>query len=260
MSACRSRWPPGVAAFSGRRHTVFWTIVLTGCLLGSFGPYTPVYPALETLVPPTPIVPVSGEISVARLVRPGGARRLRDPVADRSRRSAPAADVGSGRGVHAERRHLRVRRVAAGGPGNPAAPCIPARNPYARAVSPARCGVFDLSRAPVADDALSEAGVLGVSVVDRGLAATRASHGAHRLRGVCRRGSGAGQLRRQSDAPGRLGREAGMDARSSIPGAHQRVYIGGRLFGENRLAGYRRARSIRPASTNEATWSGATSP
>ncbi len=42
----------GVAAFSGRRHTVFWTIVLAGCLLGSFGPYTPVYPALETLVPP----------------------------------------------------------------------------------------------------------------------------------------------------------------------------------------------------------------
>ena len=99
-----------------------------------------------------------------------------------------------------------------------AAPAIPLHlayrlaHPYARAVSLARCGVSDFPRAPVADDALPEAGVLGVPAVDRGLAATRASHGAHRLRGVCRRGSGAGQLRRQSDAPGRLGREAGMDA------------------------------------------------
>ena len=42
----------GVAAFSGRRHTVFWTIVLAGCLIGSFGPYTPIYPALQALAPP----------------------------------------------------------------------------------------------------------------------------------------------------------------------------------------------------------------
>jgi len=41
-----------VAGLSGRRQTMFWAIVLGACLIGSFGTYTPIYPALQSLVPP----------------------------------------------------------------------------------------------------------------------------------------------------------------------------------------------------------------
>jgi hypothetical protein len=41
-----------LAACSGRRHTLFWTIAIAGCLIGSFGSYTPIYPAIQSLVPP----------------------------------------------------------------------------------------------------------------------------------------------------------------------------------------------------------------
>jgi len=41
-----------VAGLSGRRQTMFWAIVLVACLIGSFGTYTPIYPALQALAPP----------------------------------------------------------------------------------------------------------------------------------------------------------------------------------------------------------------
>ena len=41
-----------IAALSGRRQTIFWTLAMLACLLGSFGQYTPVYPALQAVVPP----------------------------------------------------------------------------------------------------------------------------------------------------------------------------------------------------------------
>jgi hypothetical protein len=37
---------------SGRPGTRFWTIVIVACIIASLGPYTPVYPALQALVPP----------------------------------------------------------------------------------------------------------------------------------------------------------------------------------------------------------------
>jgi hypothetical protein len=41
-----------IAAMSRRRHTLFWTAVIAACLFASFGDYTPVYPALEAAAPP----------------------------------------------------------------------------------------------------------------------------------------------------------------------------------------------------------------
>ncbi len=42
----------GVATFSGRPGTRFWTVVILSCAIASLGPYTPIYPALQELVPP----------------------------------------------------------------------------------------------------------------------------------------------------------------------------------------------------------------
>jgi hypothetical protein len=41
----------GVAMFSGRPGTRFWTIVILSCAIASLGPYTPIYPAVQELVP-----------------------------------------------------------------------------------------------------------------------------------------------------------------------------------------------------------------
>jgi hypothetical protein len=41
-----------IAAFSGRRRTVFWTLAIVGCVVASFGQYTPIYPVAQALVPP----------------------------------------------------------------------------------------------------------------------------------------------------------------------------------------------------------------
>jgi hypothetical protein len=41
-----------VAALSGRPRTRFWTIVIVACAIASLGPYTPLYPAVQALVPP----------------------------------------------------------------------------------------------------------------------------------------------------------------------------------------------------------------
>lgn len=41
-----------VAALSGRPRTLFWTIVIAVCAIASLGPHTPIYPALQMLVPP----------------------------------------------------------------------------------------------------------------------------------------------------------------------------------------------------------------
>ena len=42
----------GVAVASGRPRTRFWALVMAGCLIAALGQYTPVYPALQALVPP----------------------------------------------------------------------------------------------------------------------------------------------------------------------------------------------------------------
>jgi hypothetical protein len=42
----------GVALLSGRPRTRFWTIVIVACALAALGPHTPLYPALQALVPP----------------------------------------------------------------------------------------------------------------------------------------------------------------------------------------------------------------
>lgn len=41
-----------VAIVSGRPRTRFWTIVVLACAIASLGPHTPLYPALQALVPP----------------------------------------------------------------------------------------------------------------------------------------------------------------------------------------------------------------
>ena len=41
-----------VAGLSGRPHTRFWTLVVIGCAIASLGPYTPLYPALQEVIPP----------------------------------------------------------------------------------------------------------------------------------------------------------------------------------------------------------------
>ena len=41
----------GVAMFSNRPGTRFWTIVIVCCAIASLGPYTPIYPAVQELVP-----------------------------------------------------------------------------------------------------------------------------------------------------------------------------------------------------------------
>jgi len=41
-----------VAMLSGRPRTRFWTVVIVACALASLGPHTPLYPALQALVPP----------------------------------------------------------------------------------------------------------------------------------------------------------------------------------------------------------------
>src|SRR6188768_984211 len=41
-----------VAMFSNRPGTRFWTIVVLCCAVASLGPYSPIYPALQELVPP----------------------------------------------------------------------------------------------------------------------------------------------------------------------------------------------------------------
>ena len=42
----------GIAAISGRPRTTFWTVVIVACAIASLGPHTPVYPALQALLPP----------------------------------------------------------------------------------------------------------------------------------------------------------------------------------------------------------------
>jgi hypothetical protein len=41
-----------VAMLSGRPRTRFWTVVIVACAVASLGPHTPLYPALQALVPP----------------------------------------------------------------------------------------------------------------------------------------------------------------------------------------------------------------
>ena len=41
-----------LAALSGRPRTRFWIVVIVVCAIASLGQYTPLYPALQTLVPP----------------------------------------------------------------------------------------------------------------------------------------------------------------------------------------------------------------
>jgi hypothetical protein len=41
-----------VAMFSGRPRTRFWTVVILACAIASLGAHTPVYPALQALLPP----------------------------------------------------------------------------------------------------------------------------------------------------------------------------------------------------------------
>lgn len=41
-----------VAMLSGRPRTRFWTIVIIGCAIAALGSHTPLYPALQALVPP----------------------------------------------------------------------------------------------------------------------------------------------------------------------------------------------------------------
>jgi hypothetical protein len=42
----------GIAMFSGRPGTRFWTVVIAACAIASLGPHTPLYPALQEIVPP----------------------------------------------------------------------------------------------------------------------------------------------------------------------------------------------------------------
>ena len=42
----------GVAMCSARPGTRFWTVVVVGCAIASLGPHTPLYPALQEIVPP----------------------------------------------------------------------------------------------------------------------------------------------------------------------------------------------------------------
>ncbi len=42
----------GVAMLSGRSGSRFWTIVIIACVVAALGQYTPVYPALQLLIPP----------------------------------------------------------------------------------------------------------------------------------------------------------------------------------------------------------------
>ena len=42
----------GVAMCSGRPGTRFWTVVVVACAIASLGPHTPLYPALQEIVPP----------------------------------------------------------------------------------------------------------------------------------------------------------------------------------------------------------------
>jgi hypothetical protein len=41
-----------VAMLSGRPRTVFWAVVVAACAVAALGPHTPIYPALQALVPP----------------------------------------------------------------------------------------------------------------------------------------------------------------------------------------------------------------
>jgi len=41
-----------VAMLSGRSRTVFWTVVVAACAVAALGPHTPIYPALQAIVPP----------------------------------------------------------------------------------------------------------------------------------------------------------------------------------------------------------------
>jgi hypothetical protein len=41
-----------VAVLSGRPRTRFWTVVIVVCAVAALGPHTPIYPALQALVPP----------------------------------------------------------------------------------------------------------------------------------------------------------------------------------------------------------------
>jgi hypothetical protein len=42
----------GLAMCSGRPGTRFWTVVVVACAIASLGPHTPLYPALQEIVPP----------------------------------------------------------------------------------------------------------------------------------------------------------------------------------------------------------------
>ena len=79
-----------VATLSGARRTRFWAIVIVACAVAAVGPHTPLYPALQALVPPLRDVPLPGQVPVARLVRAGDARRHR-PAADCSPGTCRAA-------------------------------------------------------------------------------------------------------------------------------------------------------------------------
>lgn len=42
----------GIAACSFRPRTTFWTVVIVACAIASLGPHTPLYPALQAMLPP----------------------------------------------------------------------------------------------------------------------------------------------------------------------------------------------------------------
>src|SRR5688572_33139705 len=42
----------GLAMCSGRPGTRFWTVVVVACAIASLGAHTPLYPALQEIVPP----------------------------------------------------------------------------------------------------------------------------------------------------------------------------------------------------------------
>ena len=200
-----------IAALSGRRQTLFWTLAMLACLPRLVRPVHAGLPGAAGAGSTAEIVSLPGEVSLARLVQHRGACHLHRSVADRPRRAAPTVEVGADRGVRDKRRDVCVRRLAARGAVDSPAVLLPVGALVQGALSVAGRRVPDFSRPAAGHHALPEAALRRLSAVAGGLVATRAPDRTRGVRALCDGRSAVCQFRRQPHDACRLGRQAGLD-------------------------------------------------
>ena len=176
-----------VAMLSGRPRTVFWTVVVVACAVAALGPHTPIYPALQALVPPLRTLPLPGQVPVARVVRAGHARGGHAADAPRRGRAAPRRPHRVDRRRRGRAGHLRGDRVGADRADDADPRVLPPGGVGQGAGADPGGRVPAVPRASAADLAAAQADCRHVPARDRRLDPPRAAPGAGRVRRSSRR-------------------------------------------------------------------------